>query len=97
MRKASLQRLFQFPFYLEWELEDSSLLITVLFSGTIRLFEDSDRVRAAIIFLDSFSYSSFSSDLLNKENVLSIFKEHLWAGPQSIQYFRQFHEEVEVF
>ena len=97
MRKASLQRLSQFPFYLEWELEDSSLLITVLFSGTIRLFEDSDRVRAAIIFLDSFSYSSVSSDLLNKENVLSIFKEHLWAGPQSIQYFRQFHEELEVF
>ena len=97
MRKASLQRLSQFPFYLEWELEDSSLLITVLFSGTIRLFEDSDRVRAAIIFLDSFSYSSVSSDLLNKENVLSIFKEHLWAGPQSIQTFRQFHEELEVF
>jgi len=97
MRKASLQRLSQFPFYLEWELEDSSLLITVLFSGTIRLFEDPDRVRAAIIFLDSFSYSSVSSDLLNKENLLSIFKEHLWAGPQSIQQFRQFHDELEVF
>jgi len=44
MRKTSLQRLSQFPFYLECKFEDSSLLITVLFSGTIRLFEDPDRV-----------------------------------------------------
>lgn len=92
-----LKRLRQFPFHMEVELEDFSCLLPVLFSGTVRLFPENGLVRAAVIIKDSLSYT-LSEDLnLNYEEVESIFKEHLWEGPESIQGFVEQYQIVEVF
>ena len=92
-----LKRLRQFPFYVELELDDSSHLIPVLFSGTVRLFLQNNLVRASIIVNESFSYTIPNDLNVNYEEVESIFKEHLWSGPQSIQGFVEQYQLVEVF
>jgi hypothetical protein len=92
-----LKRLRQFPFYVEVELEDFTYLLPVLFSGTVRLFLQNNLVRAAIIVCDKLSYTMPSSINVNYEEVESIFKEHLWSGPESIQGFITQYQLVEVF
>lgn len=92
-----LKRLRQFPFHLEVELEDSTCLLPVLFSGTVRLFPENGLVKAAIIIKDSLSYTMSNNVNLNYEEVESLLKEHLWDGPESIQGFIEHYQLVEVF
>lgn len=96
-RERILKRLRQFPFYIELELDDSSHLIPVLFSGTVRLFLQNDLVRASIIVCDKLSYTMPNDVNVNYEEVESLLKEHLWDGPESIQGFIEQYQILEVF
>ena len=92
-----LKILRQFPFYVELELDDSSHLILVLFSGTVRLFLQNDLVRASIIVCDKLSYTMPNDVNVNYEDIESLLKEHLWEGPESIQGFIEQYQILEVF
>ena len=92
-----LKRLRQFIFYIEFELDDSSYLIPVLFTGTVRLFSENNLVRASIIVCDKLSYTIPNDVSLNPEGVELLLKEHLWSGPESIQDFVKQYHLVEEF
>ena len=93
--ERTLKRLRQFIFYIEHELDDSSHLIPVLFSGTVRLFLQNRLVKTAIIVCDKLSYTKPNDVNVNYEEIESLLKNIFGKATESIQGFIEQYQILE--
>ena len=94
MKKISI-RLNHKPFHFHLINGEEEGLITIVFTGGVRLFKERNLIRGAIVNCIDASYSPQLSISLDESEVLSQFKEYLWSGALELQDQRYLFEDEE--